>query len=187
MEHVEPIRDRKKLNAMKKYLKGSRKRDWCLFVLGINSGLRISDLLRLTVGDVLDEHGKVVGRISLREKKTGKAKSFPISDTAKKAIAEYLENEIRRNKPLFPSRKGDGSILRCQAYKIINSAARAVGIKDRIGTHTLRKTFGYHAYQSSVDIAILQKIFNHSAPSVTLRYIGITQDDMDEVYLNLNL
>ena len=59
MEHVEPIRDRKKINAMKKYLKGNRTRDWCLFVLGINSGLRISDLLRLTVGDVLDERGQV--------------------------------------------------------------------------------------------------------------------------------
>ena len=67
------------------------------------------------------------------------------------------------------------------------SQARAVGIQDRIGTHTLRKTFGYHAYQTGIDISILQKIFNHTAQSVTMRYIGITQDDMDEVFLNLNL
>ena len=85
------------------------------------------------------------------------------------------------------SRKGGEAIKRNQAYKVINAAARAVGIHDKIGTHSLRKTFGYHAYQKGIDLSILQKIFNHAAPSVTLRYIGITQDDMDEVYLNLNL
>jgi integrase len=189
MEHVEPIRDRKKIDAMKRYLKGTRKRDWCLFVLGINSGLRISDLLQLTVGDVLDDRGQIKARICLREKKTGKSKKFPISDSARKVILEYLEDTrgINHDVPLFPSRTGYGAIQRNQAYKILKKAAQAVGIKDAIGTHSLRKTFGYHAYQSGVDVSILQKIFNHSAPCVTLRYIGITQDDMDEVYLNLNL
>ena len=62
-----------------------------------------------------------------------------------------------------------------------------VGLKEGYGTHTLRKTFGYNAYQSGTDISILQKLFNHSAPCVTLAYIGITQDDLDDVYLNLNL
>ncbi|WP_072169790.1 tyrosine-type recombinase/integrase [Propionispora sp. 2/2-37] len=71
--------------------------------------------------------------------------------------------------------------------KIINNAARSIGITEKIGTHTLRKTFGYHAYQSGVSIGVIQKLFNHSAPSITLRYIGITQDDLDNVYLNLNL
>ena len=75
---------------------------------------------------------------------------------------------------VFRSRKGGGPISRQQAYRIINAAARSVGIKDKIGTHTLRKTFGYHAYKAGVDITLLQSIFNHSAPSTTLRYIGIT-------------
>jgi len=189
MEFVEPIRDRKKIEAMKKYLKGCKIRDWCLFVLGINSGLRISDLLRLNIGDVMDERGRLNIRITLREKKTGKSKNFPISDTASKAIKNYLEE--RRNltfeQPLFPSRKGNEAIKRNQAYKILSQAAHAVGIKDNIGTHSMRKTFGYHTYKKGIDISILQKIFNHSAPSITLRYIGITQDDVDEVYLNLNL
>ena len=105
------------------------------------------------------------------------------------AIKNYLEE--RRNltfeQPLFPSRKGNGSIKRNQAYKILSEAAHAVGIKDNIGTHSMRKTFGYHAYKTGIDISILQKIFNHSCPSITLRYIGITQDDIDDVYLNLNL
>ena len=69
------------------------------------------------------------------------------------------------------------------AYQII----RSMGIKEKIGTHTLRKTFGYHAYIKTKNIALIQKLLNHSSPSVTLRYIGITQDDLDNVYLNLDL
>ncbi|WP_304458997.1 site-specific integrase [Alicyclobacillus sendaiensis] len=189
MEFVQPIRDRKQLEAMKRYLKGSSLRDYCLFVLGINSGLRVSDLLNLTIADVVDEQGKLRDRITLREKKTGKAKDFPLSDSAKKAISEYLKQrgEYAANEPLFPSRKGGAPLTRQHAYRILNEAARAVGIKEQIGTHTLRKTFGYHAYQSGVDISRLQKLLNHSAPSVTLAYIGITQEELDEVYLNLNL
>ena len=80
-----------------------------------------------------------------------------------------------------------GFLKRQRAYRIINDAAKSVGIKDKIGTHTLRKTLGYHAYQSGKDITIIQKLFNHSTPRETLTYIGITQDDVDDVYLNLNL
>ena len=85
------------------------------------------------------------------------------------------------------SRKNKGFLLRQQAYKIINNVAKEVGIKEKIGTHTLRKTFGYHAYNKGYDIAIIQMLFNHSSPSVTLRYIGITQDNLDDVYLSLDL
>lgn len=172
---------------MKRYLKEQNIRDWLLFILGINSGLRISDLLKLTVDDV-----KGKNRITIREQKTGKAKDFPLSDTCKKAIVEYLKTTDLTEGVLFPSRKnngskGTGAISRQQAYDVISNAARAVGIKESIGTHTLRKTFGYHAYKSGVGIEVIQKLLNHSAPSVTLRYIGITQEQLDEVYINLNL
>ena len=182
MEFVEPIRNKKQLEAMKKYLLAHNQRDYVLFVLGINSGLRISDLLKLTVEDV---HGK--DRITIREQKTGKSKNFPLSDTSKKVIAEYLKQQNMTSGPLFPSRKGGNPISRIQAYRTINEAAGFAKVKDSIGTHTMRKTFGYWAYKSGVDIAIIQKLLNHSAPSVTLRYIGIQQDELDEVYLNLNL
>ena len=78
-------------------------------------------------------------------------------------------------------------IIRLLGYKIINGAAKEIGIMENIGTHTLRKTFGYYAYQSGIAIEVLQKLFNHSTPAITLRYIGITQEHLDEVYLNLNL
>lgn len=187
MEFVQPIRSLKQIETIKKLLQQQNLRDYCLFVLGINSGLRISDLLRLRISDV-SERGKVKDRIRLRESKTNKFKDFPISENAKAAIKEYLRTRtINENEPLFISRKNKGFLLRQQAYRILNDVAREVGIKDKIGTHTLRKTFGYHAYNNGYDIALIQKLFNHSTPAITLRYIGITQEQMDDVYLSLDL
>jgi integrase len=183
VEYVEPIRDKKQIEGMKRYLRGGSLRDYLLFVLGINSGLRISDLLALNVEDV-----KGKDRITIREQKTGKSKDFPLSETCKKAIQEYLQQPGLVPGCLFPSRKGvSRPITRVQAYRILNEAARRVGIKEAIGTHTLRKTFGYWAYQQGVDITRIQKLLNHSAPSVTLTYIGITKEELDNVYINLNL
>jgi len=166
-------------------------RDYCLFTLGINSGLRISDLLNLQIRDIVDEHGKIGERITLCEKKTSKAKDFPISDVARKAITEYLKTrKFEFDEPFFLSKKknnGKAPLQRDQAYKIINNAAKEIGITEKIGTHTLRKTFGYHAYKSGVSIEVIQKLFNHTIPAITLRYIGITQEDLDDVYLSLNL
>lgn len=187
MEFVQPIRDLKKIETIKKLLKQQNLRDYCLFVLGINSGLRISDLLKLKISDVIEKE-KIKDRIRLREKKTNKFKDFPLSEKTKQSIKEYLKTRIyTENEPLFISRKNKGFLLRQQAYKIINNVAKAVGIKEKIGTHTLRKTFGYHAYNNGYDIALIQKLFNHSSPAVTLRYIGITQDELDDVYLSLDL
>lgn len=182
MKYVEPIRSRKQIDSIKRYLKKNNLRDYLLFVLGINSGLRISDLLLLKIDDVKEKN-----RITIKEKKTGKTKDFPLSDTCKKAIQDYLENVQSNGKWLFKSKKGDRPITRIQAYRIINAAARAIGIKDHIGTHTLRKTFGYWTYKSGVDIIKIQKLLNHSASSITLAYIGITKDELDNIYINLNL
>ena len=187
MEFVQPIKDLRQIETMKKLLKQQSLRDFCLFVVGINSGLRISDLLKLRICDVI-ENGKLKDRITLREKKTNKFKDFPLSEKTKQALKEYLKTRnYSDNEPLFISRKNKGFLLRQQAYKIINNAAKSVGIKDKIGTHTLRKTFGYHAYNNGYDITLIQKLFNHSSPSVTLRYIGITQEELDDVYLGLDL
>ena len=182
MELVEPIKSKKQIDALKKYLRGQNIRDYLLFVLGINSGLRISDLLKLTVEDVKGQE-----RISVREQKTGKTKDFPLSDTCKKAIQEYLKITGVKDGYLFSSRKGTDPITRIQAYRILNEAAQRVGIKEAVGTHTLRKTFGYHAHQNGIDITRIQKLLNHSAPSVTLAYIGITKEELDNVYITLNL
>lgn len=175
MELVQPIRDRETIQKVKDILKRNGYRDYLLFVAGINTGLRISDLLTLKVVDVRDKD-----HIVIKEQKTSKTKRFLINGCFKQNLEGYI-NPMSDNDYLFQSRNGSNSpISRMQAYRIINDACRQVGIKDQIGTHTLRKTFGYHHYQQYKDVAILQDIFNHSAPSVTLRYIGINDDMKDK-------
>lgn len=181
MEKVEPIRDKKQIQAVKEQLKKNGTRDLLLFVMGINTGLRISDIIPLRVADV---RGKT--HVILTEKKTGKTKKFPLNNAVQEVLNPYIAN-MNDDEFLFKSRQGGSHITRQQAYGIINQACRAVGITDKIGTHTLRKTFGYHHYNQNKDVALLQKIFNHSAPSVTLRYIGIDQDTIDESYNNFSL
>jgi len=195
MEFVQPLRSRADIARVKEVLKSRNLRDYTLFVLGIYTGLRISDLLKLKVKDVArEEKKKLVIResLSLREMKTGKAKIIVLNKTARSALKQLLRRASPDfDDPLFISRKKDRegklkAIQRCQAYLILNRAAREAGITERIGTHTLRKTFGYHNYRKGFDITKLQQIFNHASPAVTLAYIGFTQDEIDEAYINLD-
>ncbi len=174
MKTVQPIREKEKIEQMKMELLKSGLRDYMLFVIGINTGLRISDILNLKVEDVKDNT-----HIVIKEKKNGKNKRFLINNSLKTELDKYIHG-MGNNEYLFQSRKGTNkSISRVQAYRVLNKAAETVGIKE-IGTHTLRKTFGYWHYKVYKDVALLQALFNHSAPSVTLRYIGINQDIMDK-------
>ncbi|PHF80064.1 integrase [Bacillus toyonensis] len=141
--------------------------------MGINTGLRISDILKLKVGDVQGSH------ISMREMKTGKQKRIQITSALKRELKWFSEGrEI--GEYLLKSRKGKNRpIGRSMAYKILKSTAAEFGL-DEIGTHTLRKTYGYHMYMQTKNIALLMEIFNHSSEKVTLRYIGVNQDAMDK-------
>jgi site-specific recombinase XerD len=185
MQTVQPIKDKTKIEAMKKILRASTLRNELLFVLGINTGLRISDILALKIADV-----SMVDRLELREKKTNKKRTIALSKKTCRLIEQYLHierPEAKAHEPLFHSQKGGKAISRQHAYEILNEAARAVGITERIGTHSLRKTFGYFAYKQGIDLAMIQKLLNHSSQTETLRYIGITQEQMDEVVLKLDL
>ncbi|PMC34558.1 site-specific integrase [Bacillus sp. UMB0899] len=189
MQTVQPIKDKEKIEAMKKILRASTLRNELLFVLGINTGLRISDILALNVADVRTKKG-VVDRLELREHKTKKKRTIALNKKTAKLIERYLYNERPEasfDEPLFLSQKGGRAISRQHAYDILNNAARSVGITERIGTHSLRKTFGYFAYKQGIDLAMIQKLLNHSSQTETLRYIGITQEQMDEVVLRLDL
>lgn len=173
MECVEPIRNRAEIEKVKRILRCAGMRNFLLFLIGINSGLRISDILKLKVLDVKNKD-----YIEITEQKTGKYKRFPITNSFKDYLNEFIYDKSS-DEYLFASKKGNKPITRIQAYRIINNACQEAGITTHIGTHTLRKTFGYHFYKEKKDIALLQCIFNHSAPSVTLRYIGINQDIID--------
>ena len=172
---VEPIRNKENIETVKRILKLNGSRDYLLFLIGINSGLRISDILKLKVSDVKDKK-----YIEIIEQKTNKFKKFPITNSYKNELQEYVIDKPN-NQWLFVSQKGiNKPLTRIQAYRIICTACLKAGITCKIGTHTLRKTFGYHFYKETKDVALLQNILNHSAPSVTLRYIGINQDIIDE-------
>jgi integrase len=178
---VEPIRDSDKIQAMKNYLLHKSYRDYFLFIFGINSGLRISDILGLRVMDVRN-----ADIVRIKEQKTGKGRKIRLTGALKREIEKYTR-EMADSDLLFPSQKGKGPIRRETAWRIINGAARACGVKGEIGTHTMRKTFGYHFYQQTKDVAMLQQIFGHSAPSVTLRYIGISDEMIDQVLEQFSL
>ncbi len=179
MSTVEPIRSLKDIRKIKTNL-SANPRDLLLFTLGINSGLRISDLLALNVSDV---KGKEF--IQLIEKKTKKFKKFPINKKLKLMLENYVL-DMSDEEPLF-STKFNNRLSRVTAYYVIKRCCEKLHPEMAFGTHTMRKTFGYHHYKKYRDIAILQKIFNHSSPSVTLRYIGIDEDSIYKSYMNFSL
>jgi integrase len=185
---VNPIREAEKIAEMKEFLKRKDTRDKLLFIMGINTALRIGDLLSLSVGDVLDDEGQITEILCVKEQKTGKMKRVPMNASIKEALVEYLEQrQVRdQSEPLFHSVNGK-SLSRSQAWRILKAAGQSVGLAH-IGTHSLRKTFGYHAYKKTGnDIGLVQKLLNHSNSKVTLRYIGIDQEKIDNTYMDLNL
>ncbi len=174
MNLVQPIRDRETLQEIKLWLKKNNERNYILFLLGINTGLRISDILRLRVRDVQGWD------IFIREKKTKKPKQIKMPSELKRAIRNYVKDK-EPSEFLIKSREGKNKpITRGMAYVILQEVAEEFGL-ERIGTHSLRKTYGYHHYKQFKDVASLQKILNHSDPSITLRYIGIEQDSLNEM------
>jgi integrase len=172
IQDVQPIRSLEKIEDMKWSLKRHcSERDYIMFLLGINTGLRVSDLLQLKGKDV-----KGKKKVIVKEGKTDKPRTIHLHN-----IYEELNSYIKGldSEWLFPSRKGNKPITRIQAYRQLNKAADMCDMPDGIGTHTMRKTFGYWYYKQSKDIATLQSILNHSHPKITLRYIGITDEEIE--------
>jgi len=173
VKDVQPIRDKQLIEDMKWSLKKwCGKRDYILFLIGINTGLRVGDLLKLKVKDVRRKK-----KIVIQEGKTKKKRTINLSNIYDE-IQEYINT--LDSEWLFPSRKGNKPITTTQAYRQLNKAAEMVDIDEGIGTHTMRKTFGYWFYKQTKDVAKLQKILNHSHPDITLRYIGITDEEIEK-------
>ncbi|MCR3760018.1 site-specific integrase [Clostridium felsineum] len=187
MNRVEPIRSEKKIRDLKNYLLGAGNiRNYALVAFGLNTALRISDILNLTWKDVFDFYeDSFKSHVYIVEKKTGKEKKFLLNNNAKLALKK-LKNESKAvlgSDFVFKSREGHNKpITRFMAIKIIKNSCTSVGIKERIGCHSLRKTFGYHSWKKGVPIPILMELFNHSNQSITKLYLGISQDDIDDVY-----
>jgi len=179
---VEPIRNLKDIKKVKRRLK-DKTRDLLLFTMGINNGLRISDLLSLKVGDVRDlEIGET---ITIREGKTGKKNVLMVNGEVRRVLDRYLK-EVKPNDEdyLFRSRKGKNEPI---SREYVNQMMKTwtKGIKGNYGTHTMRKTFGYiQRKEYGVGWEILSKRFNHSSPSITMRYLGIEDKEVNGILLN---
>ena len=195
MNFVEPIRDRKRIAQIKNQLRGEgRYRDLLLFVVGINTALRISDLLQLRVSHFMDEHNHIRRRSVIKEEKRGKRQEIVINDSIREALDEYLSaypgiTSDPDNFVFFNSRANTfrEPIKRGQAWKFITSICADIGLRGNFGTHSLRKTWGYHARMSGVDLALIMYKLNHASLAYTKRYLGITDDELEEVVKRLNL
>ena len=177
---AEPIKDKNDVKAFEEYLKKKNIRDYVIWVLGLNSGLRVSDIVRLNVSDVKDKI-----HITIIEKKTKKRKSFLINNKLKSVLNDFIKGR-NPDEPLFLGKHGK-RLNRSQVYRFIVNTCKALKINIQASTHTMRRTFGYHHYQQYKDAVILQKIFNHSSQRITLMYLGITQDEIDLSYKNFEL
>lgn len=177
---VEAIKDIDLLELMCDHIKEhGTKRDYTLFMFGLYSGLRISDMLRLKVKDV-----RGIRILKLREEKTNKVKAIEINPILKEVIKDYIKDK-KDHEYLFASRKRTNgihkAITRNRAYVILSELGEVFGL-DTVGCHSMRKTFGYHYYQQTKDVGFLMKIFNHATPMQTLDYIGITQDSINQAF-----
>jgi len=185
---TEPIRSKKQVQEIADYwLDQDNFRNYVLIVLGVCTALRISDLLRLKWDDVYDlSSGKYRPHIILTEKKTGKEKQIALNKQAIAALKKLFPH--KKSEYVFASnREGGKAIGRVQAWRIVKKAAKAVKATGKIACHSLRKTFGYFSWKAGVLPALLMDIFNHSSYEITRRYLGISQDDRDKIYLNLTL
>ena len=184
---VDPIRDVKDIKLIKRILQ-ERPRDFALFVVGVNTNLRASDLLKIRVGDVL---GLQPGEyFTLREKKTGKLRSITINKAVFDAVRILLLTmpDAKANDLLFQSRKINSSLGGMLSVSYLNSLVKSwcceINLRGNYGAHSLRKTFGYiHRTVFGTDIPTLMEMFNHSSQRQTLTYLGIQPREIKDAYL----
>lgn len=191
-QEVYPFKSKEDLNAMHNYfISNNQPRNDMMFIVGINVGLRAGDLLSLRWDMVIGEDGEVVDGVTVREEKTNKYRTFYFNASCKNVLGSYYkEKRPDLHSYIFKSQKGDFLSVR-SACKILKTAAKGCGIKYNVGTHSLRKTFGYHqlkAHQSdALFLCQLQKMFGHSSPEITLRYCGLEGEQLQQYYNDINL
>lgn len=189
MAATEPIRSKKELHDMAEYFRSRGEfRNYILITLGVYTALRIGDLLSLRWADVYEEERqRFYPRINITEQKTGKYKGIALNEQAIAALRIYYPH--RKGEFIFASRRHTGRpITRTQAWRIIHEAAAAVGVSGHISCHSLRKTWGYHAWTSGkVSPVVIMEIYNHSNYNITRRYLGVAQDNLDQAYLEASL
>ncbi len=192
MGTTQPIRTKEELKKFTDYYKINKNnpRNYALIVFGLHTALRISDILEITWKEVYDFEQQTFHKyLGLKERKTGKYVNIALNPHIIEALSIWKEQIspepqhrlfCKKTMPLAP-------LSRSQAYRIVKEASENALHKQNISCHSLRKTFGYHAWKQGTQPALLMDIFNHSSYQITKRYLGIGQDEKDSVYMNIDL
>lgn len=182
---VEPIRYLSDISLIKKVL-SDRPRDLLLFTFGINTNLRASDLVRLTIGQV--RYLRALEDLEIRERKTGKLRRISLNKRVIDAVKNYLSAlppDIPDSEPLFRSERGGAALTVPSVHRLVKGWCREAKLRGNYGSHTLRKTWGYHQRVTfGVGIAELMVCFNHSTQRQTLSYLCVQPDEVKSVYAN---
>ena len=189
MNKTSPIKSMEDLDNFRMYYVSVHPspRNRLLIVMGLNTALRISDLLSIRWRQVYDfKSNRIRSHLNLKEQKTGKHACVYINNALRGALLDYIDVHpaILPDEHIFISQKHT-PLSRTQAYRIISNAAKSCGIDGVIGCHSMRKTFAYHAWKEGAAEVQIMAILNHSSFAVTKRYLGIEQDEKDEVYKNI--
>jgi len=204
-EPIKPLRTLDDIQAAKDFFlnrpsryKNQNIRDYAIFMLGLNIARRCGDLLNLRVSDVLNQDGTIKECMTIREQKTSKKATLPITPIIKDTLDLYLPTlgDYKLSDPLFPSRQsGEDGIkkpmtVRNYLYKM-KELSRELETSDNIGTHTMRKTWAYMTLVNNRDdayiVAAISKALNHSSIAVTYRYLGIEQENINDLFFNNQL
>ncbi|MEH6575675.1 MAG: tyrosine-type recombinase/integrase [Amphritea sp.] len=184
---VEPIRDLGAIATIKEYLTNTP-RDLCLFTVGINTAYRANELLSISVGQV--EHLNVGDLLELKQSKTGKYRATPLNRPAFESIQHWLAAYPAQRSPyspLFISRTGE-ALKVSTVSRMVKEWCRKAGLKGNYGSHSLRKTWGFHQrIQMDTAVPILMEAFGHTTQKQTLEYLGIQSAEIMDIYLRMEL
>lgn len=182
-----PIKNKRDLDALMNYFlverekaktdikKAQADRNWFMVLIALNTAFRAEDLLQLRVADLED------GYVHIKEAKTGKMQNFRMNRFLHQDVKDYIErHELTRYDYFFFGQKNRNfAITRIQANRILKRAGKAIGLKQEISMHSLRKTFGYHYILNGGNLLTLMKMYNHDETSTTEIYICWGKDDAE--------
>lgn len=182
MNFVDPIYSPSDVHKIKKLLKEKDEKYYIMFITGIYLGLRINEILKMRIGDVKNKT-----RTVFRQSKTGKECPVAYNRELLTAFRTYCEGKDE-HEALVPNPYNEYKpITRTQAWRVLRAAAKAAGLTENVGTHTLRKTCGYHYYKQTKDLSTLMIWFNHRDPMDTLRYIGVSKERVTQAMVRFKI
>ncbi len=192
MGTTQPIREKEELRKFLDYYQKLHPnlRNYALVTFGLHTALRISDILNLSWGDVYDfERKRFHGHVSLKEGKTGKENIVALNCQLQKTLDSYRKSRNPKASDYIFTKATNYTkpLSRSQAFRIMKKAAEETLHTSHVSCHSLRKTFGYHAWKQGVPPALLMEIFNHSSYAVTKKYLGIAQDERDSIFMGIDL